>query len=116
VILRPIRRFITFVPDNETWKVHLKDSTEGRRQKMQLWKQRRYWIQAGKYLIILVPIMALYAVLGTQGLLAFCSSHTSSPLWCRFGFVVYGLIAIAIARVIDVWLRPRDAPRRTRKT
>jgi hypothetical protein len=75
---------------------------------MQPWKQKRYWIQATKLLVILMPVMALYAMGATRGLVLVCSSDSISGVWCKFGFIAYVVVTIAIARVFYVRLKPKD--------
>jgi hypothetical protein len=76
---------------------------------MKRWKQKRYWIQACKALFTLVPVMIIYAVIATKGLVAVCAEKPSFPnWWCEVGSVGYAIVAVIIARFFYAWLKPKE--------
>lgn len=72
------------------------------------WQRRENWVQAGKALVTLVPVLAFYSVIGARGLDSLCEKNSSS-FWCAAGFAAYVVVAIVIARLFFLWLKPRSS-------
>jgi hypothetical protein len=70
------------------------------------WQQRENWAQAGKALFTLVPVLAFYSVVGGRGLASICAAG-NSQFWCTTSFVGYVVVAIVIARLFFLWLKPK---------
>lgn len=77
---------------------------------MSVWTDKRHWLALLKLLLILGPILAVYAYVATKGLEAVCTEKSTFGLWCTVGVVDYVIVTLVVSRFFYQWLTPKNPP------